>query len=646
MQFVVSTIACATAAIIAGCGGSGQSTTPPVPVTPVPPPALTTLEGIVASGAPLLNAVVTVKDAGGVMRTARAAADGNYSGLSVAGLSAPFRLEACGLVDGNTGCFYAVVAGAGTANITPLTHATVALALNAEPATMFAASGAADAPSAAALAAQQAKLKAVLADVLTKSGLQNIDFATTPFQADRSGMDKVLDLVHISTGVDAEKSTFVQLESLGGAGSVYVDKSSAATKLPVSTVADVNLQGISKVFVQGLSNAIGAPDAATCASRLISADILDPAFAMELDDAVDATAATLPAMLCAVVAKTGLLGGIAANPTLHDCDTTSAPGTTICNAGFTIVKGERSFNADTIALVLRPGSGWRLLGRDSPYSIHVGSAIQRNVRVDLPGNPQTTYNQALTFDIGARGATGATGVRAARVYQHSVDGIGWDPVPVVSMNLTDACIAAVQPGDRPRLGIVGELCGSSWRILGNSGPGMPAGSAATGDALIQNFYRRGRTVKVELYDNVNANGTPTVVFRHVNGMAPLSAALPGYAWVELEQSSKTALASYDGVSASFAVSWARNTVVGVNGMSFCLTPSCDGPGGRAAESEIASGVTSNTVTLGARPANAAAFKQVAMYGRNSEQVNVQTNYVSCGGRSVCDGMAATPARPR
>ena len=581
-----------------------------------------------------------------MVRSASAAADGSYSGLSVDGLTAPFRLEACGIVDGAATCLYAVVAGAGTANITPLTHATVALALNAEPAIMFAASGAADAPAAAALTAQQDKLKAALADVLAKAGLGNIDFTTTAFHADRTGMDKVLDLVHVSTGAATANSTFVQLESLGGAGSVYLDKDTAAKKLTVSSAADVDLKGISSLFVKGLSNALSAADESTCAARLKAADILDPAFALELDEGIDASAATLPAMLCALAANNALLGAVVPDPALRDCDTLSIPGATVCNVGFAIVKGDLTFNADSIAVVQRGSAAWRLLGRESAYSIHVGSAIQRNTRVDLPGNPQTSYNQALTFDIAARDASGPTGVRAAKVYQHSLDGIGWDATPVVSMNLTDACIAQVQPHDRPRLGIVGELCGSGWLILGNSGAGAPAGSAATGDALIQNFYRRGRTVKVELFANVAATGTPVVVYRHVEGMAPLSAALPGYAWVELDDTSKTALAAYDGAAASFSATWARNTVVGVNGLSFCLTASCDGAG-RAGDADIASGRTHQTVTLRTRPVGAAAFKELALYGRNSDQVSMQTNYVSCGAASVCaDVGPAAPARPR
>lgn len=637
-HLVGSVLACAVAAMIAGCGGGGSSPAAavlPAPV-PAPAPAVTTLSGTVAVGAPMLNAVVTVKDAAGVTRSANATSDGAYSGLSIAGLTAPFRIEACGLMDGGTSCFYAVAAQGGTANVTPLTHAVVALALNAEPASMFAETGAADAPAAAAMTAQQDKLKTVLADVLAKAGLDSVDFTTTAFKADRTGMDKVLDLVHISTGSDtAGKTAFVQLESLGGAGSVYLDKSAAAPKLAVGASADVDMRGIAKVF-EGLSSALSAADKSSCVTRMTAADILDPAFALELDEGKVTTAAAFPAMLCEMASQNGMLGATVPNPTLHECDTSSVPGTTSCDVGFSIVKDEKAFDADSIALVLRPGAPWRLVGRTSPYDIHVGAAIQRGMRVDLPGDTQTTYDQALTFDISGRSASGPTGVRAAKVFQHSLDGIGWDATPVASLNLTDACIAEVRPGTRPRLGLVGDPCASTWLMLGNSGAGAQPGSAALGDTLIQNFYRRGRTVKVELYANVDATGTPVVVYRHISGMPPLSASLPTYAWVEMDAASKAALASFDGSAGSFNVGWARNTVVGVQGLSFCLTGYCEGLAGRAGEADVPFGHTSRTIPLNTRPANAAAFKLVAIYGRNSDQVNVQTNYLSCGGRPVCE----------
>lgn len=45
--------------------------------------------------------------------------------------------------------------------------------------------------------------------------------------------------------------------------------------------------------------------------------------------------------------------------------------------------------------------------------------------------------------------------------------------------------------------------------------------------------------------------------------------------------------------------------------------------------------TSQTIPLDHRPAGASAYKMVGIYGRNSDQLGVSTNYLSCGGLPNC-----------
>jgi hypothetical protein len=47
------------------------------------------------------------------------------------------------------------------------------------------------------------------------------------------------------------------------------------------------------------------------------------------------------------------------------------------------------------------------------------------------------------------------------------------------------------------------------------------------------------------------------------------------------------------------------------------------------------GHSTQTLTLDAKPSNAAAYKQISLYGRDHDQVGVSTNYVSCGGATSC-----------
>lgn len=611
------------AAALAGCGGSLDGHDYMTTTSP------STLSGTIAVGAPMLNATVSVKDAKGVVVSAPVGADGSYSGLSLEGLTAPFSLQACGFVDGNYGCYYAVVGQAGTGNVTPLTNATVALALGADPAALFAAGG--TPPSAADLDAQNIKLKTALGDLLAKAGVGSADFATTPFDADRTGMDKLLDAVKISTGNDDGK-TFVQVEGKLGSGNAYLDQASGSGSLSAGSDLDVDLRGISRIFVDGLSRAIGESDEATCVATMTAADIFDAAFSLDMDKTLHVDAATGPALICHFAALQGLLGGVFANPVLRDCDFGSDPANKVCIAGFNIVNGDLRFEGAELAVVLRSGAAWKLLGRDSKYDIHVGAAAQRTIRIDLPaGDPGTApqYTRALQFDISGQDGTSATGVRAARVFQRSLDGGSWDSVPLVSLVLTDACIAQVQAGDVARLGIAGDSCGSSWLSLGDD-----AGAAVTGDLLIDNFYKRGRKVRIDLYDNVAMSGTPVAIVKRVEGVPPKFAALATFPWLELDGPTRAALQTYDGAAATFAAAWVANPTVSANDITFCLGGDCQGAN-RAAHTDIVLGHSSVAMTLDTKPAGAASYKQIGLYGRDHDQVGVSTNYVSCGGAPSC-----------
>jgi hypothetical protein len=637
-----SAAACATTLLLAGCGGGSTSgTTAPVAAVPAPvvaPPAPTSLSGTIAVGAPMLNSTVTVKDANGVIRTATAAANGSYSGISTDGLVGPFQLQACGLVDANYTCFYSVVAQAGVANVTPLTNATVALALGSNPAAMFAGTAPVAPPTAAELDAQKAKLKAALADLLAKAGITDIDFATTAFAADRTGMDKVLDSVKISTGTDgATSKSFVQVEGIIGSGNVFLDKDAASTgTLTAATGTDVDLKGISTIFVDGLSFAISAPDQSTCVSRMTAANIFDDSFSLNLDGNVPVSKTTAPAIICQFAGMGELLGGAVANPVLRDCDFTTDASRKVCTVGFNIVKGEAAFDGAELAVVLRPGAAWKLLGRESVYDIHVGAAIQRTSRVDLPAgaaaDAQTSYTRALTFDISANNGVSATGIRAAKVFQRNLDGSGWEATPLVTLTLTDACIAALQSNDTARLS-TGGSCGSSWVSLGNSSEG--ANAAAAGDQLIDNFYKRGRKVKIELYPTVAATGTPVVIEKRVDGVPPKFAALASFPWMEMDAATRAALTSYDGLAATFPVAWTPNRTVSGKDLTFCLAGGCDGAS-RGGHDDIVNGHSSQTIAMTNKPANATAYKMVGIYGRNVDQLGVSTNYVSCGGLASCN----------
>lgn len=614
------------AALLAACGGgSGTATTPASRTS-------STMSGTVAVGAPMVNAMVTIKDANGATKTASAAADGSYSGIATDGMTAPFSVQACGLVDGNYSCFYSVVQQAGTANVTPLTNATVALALGSDPSAMFNTTSPSAAPNATDLATQKQKIKSALGDVPAKAGLAEFDFATTAFTADRTGMDKILDAVKISTGTDGGTGkTFVQLEGKIGAGNAYFDKDGGSGALSAGSAMDVDLKGISRIFVDGLSYAISASDQNTCASRMSAANIFDNAFSLHIGDGVPTlTKATGPAMMCQFADMNHLLGGRFANPVLKDCDFATDVNNKTCVVGFNIVKGDDSFEGAELAVVLRNGADWKLLGQESPYEIHVGAAAQRTVRVDRSDVPPQ-YTRALSFDISGSNGVSDTAVRAAKVYQRNLTNTGWEATPLVTLSLSDGCIAA-QNSPTKRLNVAGSSCGASWMSLGDSG--ASSADAAAGDALIDNFYKRGRKVKIELYSDLAATASLATVVKRIDGVPPKFAALASFPWLELDAGTQSALVSFTGGADTFQAVWGRNPVVSAKDVSFCLGSDCSGSN-RAAHEEVTVAATSQTLTLSPKPTGATAYKQISLYGRDRDNVGVSSNYVSCGGATNC-----------
>ncbi|MBW8893127.1 MAG: hypothetical protein JF617_13700, partial [Burkholderiales bacterium] len=117
--------------LLTACGGGGGGGSSP-PVLDTPP----TLRGIAATGAPLVNAQVSVVDGQGkaVGTATTHAADGSYSlTLSVNNPAAPLFIQARGMdASGSMQVLHSTVPAISAAmvgHVTPLTNAVVALAL-------------------------------------------------------------------------------------------------------------------------------------------------------------------------------------------------------------------------------------------------------------------------------------------------------------------------------------------------------------------------------------------------------------------------------------------------------------------------------------------------------------------------------------
>ncbi len=195
--------------VLAACGGgesipTQKDVTPPTTTTPVP--ASTTIAGTVAAGAAVVGQVL-VKDAVGNTLSTVIAVDGTYS-LDITGMEGPYRLRAEGTIGGRRVRLHAYAGQAdltGRVNITPFSDLIVSNAAQQNAETFF------DAPTttgieANALTVQEAVLQNRLQALLDALGIpRSIDLLHTPFQADHTGLDAVLDALSFN----ADKATNV-----------------------------------------------------------------------------------------------------------------------------------------------------------------------------------------------------------------------------------------------------------------------------------------------------------------------------------------------------------------------------------------------------------------------------------------------------
>ena len=166
--------------------------------------------GTAAEGAPIRGGVVSLSDAHGQIAAGGTDMAGHFD-IPVAGLTAPFLLK---VEDAEGRSLYGVAGGAGTANIDPYTDLLVrewyALRGSA-PAAAFGTG--ASLPGAADLKALDGMFTGLLSASLEHEGLdaQHFSVLTTPFAADHTGFDRILD----SSRVDATQG-LVQIQTGGG----------------------------------------------------------------------------------------------------------------------------------------------------------------------------------------------------------------------------------------------------------------------------------------------------------------------------------------------------------------------------------------------------------------------------------------------
>ncbi len=633
--------ALAAALLLAACGGAGEPAATPTTA------AVITLSGSVAVGAPMTDGRLRVIDAAGTVVAQNVAIDANgrYAAITLTG-QAPWRIEACGYTGPNYQCLYSVAQAAGTANVTPLTNAMLLLASGQSPETLM--TGTAAGLTANSLATAQTSLLGALAPVLADAGVSaTLDLVSGALDAgSRTGYDRVLDAVGVSTGVDGQ--AFVQIVPRLGSGNLYLEQGSA----PVGQLANnsqgaqLSLQGLEGLF-RNMTLAVRNADTCSAANGGM-ATLLASNAALSMDDGEPLSGpAAVGAGLCQFLAGGGgepvRLGSRFLSPTLGRCDFSgSAP---VCGVSFVLQDTDGNIEPVGEGMgVTFEANAWKFKGDLLPLTLHASARVQRNRRVDGTQVVES-YSRALAFDIPA-----LNGLACAKVAQRGADG-----APVL--------LAYFKPhagGDLRRLSVWrGGTDGASRSLdpaLGNTRNSddtwiqLPQGD--TGDAAVRNFFRGGRSVTVTLHSDSDCNAAFQVAGRSsfdvdVEGVPPVWSELPNMPWPTLTDTAAAALRSL-AVSASasgnYAAAWnfSRGSM-GVGELTFCSNRAECGQGGvgRVGEARLRGAATSGNVTVRPGPVALAAdsYKMLAIYGRTSDGIGLQSNHMSCSAKAAgldCD----------
>ncbi|POZ61390.1 hypothetical protein [Chromobacterium alticapitis] len=376
-------LAVSSALLLTACGGGGDSTSNANAGNSGGTPAsqgIGQVNGTVASGAPMENALLTFKDASGATIKASADENGAYQ-ADLSKLKAPVLVEASGTIGGQDALLHSVITQSGVTNVTPLTEAMVALSAENDPAACFADSKCASLLTADKLAASSDNLQAALAPMLIAHGLDSkLDLLHTAFKADKTGQDKLLEIVKVTAGDNPGE---IAMHSAFGNDELVVSHTQKpkTTILPPTKLPDFKgLDDLAKQLTAAYQRADGLSD------RL--QPLLSKNFNSYGDTAIQyiASAQDNASTLDPKTQYTGV-GDKYGRPLIIRCDNDIR-----CEVKLTITPNKQpkySYNA----IVVRENNAWKLAGNDAPVSYELNTEAQQVIDV----NKRTTTLDNLLY---------------------------------------------------------------------------------------------------------------------------------------------------------------------------------------------------------------------------------------------------------
>ena len=568
MKFVLAAFPLFIAALLTGCGGGGGGGTT----------ASTVVSGTAAAGAPIIG-YVSVRDSSTktqpVITGVPIAADGKYS-VDVAGLTAPFAFLADGTVGGKRVQLYSAGLQAdvgGTINITPFTDLMVRNIAGTITTTLVDAI-AAKLPglTATQLDAKRVELTAQLTPILIAAGVStSIDLLRATFNADSTGLDRVLDLVKVDTTVP----TAVTITNILDANN----------KLTVNTATGAPVGGATTVGAGGVTIAAATP-----------VDLIIKSFA----DFSSFFATSLPSPtnsgLVALFSSGFLEDGRGASATLTEI---TSKGPTFIGLKFANVVVDSVDTAAGIARAhFRPinaagaslahdmpggaiewqmkleGGVWKAHGNQRIASVQIRTTAEKHVcagTLNGCANVSTTYSTGLHLEIDNKGMT--------LIGSAVVTGPG---LPSGGLTLT-------QPANQTGFGFPGVNCNSCSTDNYNMT-----------DAQITALPAAPYTYTVKLYSSTTPSGTPLATYTEVVPARPvLNSALPALAFPSITSGLPAPMSFPNG--GTLTLGWSIPAGLTGDQVSFNASQSGTANTYVSADLEAKTGTTSTAILVVASP---------------------------------------------
>lgn len=388
LVFITSTLL-----ILAACGGGSASTS---------------ATGVAAVGAPISSGVLSAIDASGRTATTTIADDGSYSINFLSSLQPPVLLKAEGVSGGRTVVHFGAITSSSekTINVTPVSTAVVAQVMQADPGAVFAS---ADTAKIALLTTSQVSatntvIGNALASARTAAGISGsgaLDFLNTPFSADKTGLDKLLDLVRVSVQPDRS----IQLKNKTADGVTTVS-SSGVVSGALGTVESIDTAGIDE-----LGKAIEATFRDASAWQTASQSVLN-LFSSSFIHGGE----TRLTVIASIAQDAADMQGARFLPAkVLNCKTTGA--FPVCEALFTVKYTDGSFEPFIFPVSFESGS-WKIYGNQAPVTTNYGAVVYRTIS----GNNAAITRSGFNLEIFDNATIGNTLVGYVKVWFGAASG--------------------------------------------------------------------------------------------------------------------------------------------------------------------------------------------------------------------------------